>query len=356
LNSAASTPRDGSIIETVQGQDPQFTLLEAARIVARGNALDSKLDALAVHVLSAAGASATVVYLYDPVQQLLVPAAQAGLDAARLAVDGTISADDPEELVAKVVRERNTAVGEAGASRAFADQTDGAAGQIALPLIASDESGGDDAEGVLLASFAAGVPDVLGPENTLTALADLMAVAIRQARLENALMERADWIGRLANTDPLTGLANKLTFERMLELEIARATRQETQLSVLLFDVDDFAGINERAGGQAADDVLRHIAATLADQVRLVDTVARYGGDEFALIAPGGGGEVAGRRVANALANLEAGGERVSLGVGAVVYPHDGATSAELLAGATAALAEAKRRGRGAIVSRNGSG
>jgi diguanylate cyclase (GGDEF)-like protein len=189
----------------------------------------------------------------------------------------------------------------------------------------------------------------------LTALADLCAVAIRQARLENALQERADWIGRLANTDALTGLANRVTFERMLELEIARATRQETQLSVLLFDVDEFAAINERAGAQVADDVLRHVAATLADQVRLVDTVARYGSDEFALIAPGGGGEVAGRRVRDALSHLEAGGEPVSLSIGAVVYPQDGATSDELLAGATAALGEAKRRGRGSIVARSGS-
>jgi diguanylate cyclase (GGDEF)-like protein len=337
----------------MERHDPRFTLLEAARIVARGSELDAKLDALCVHVLSAAGASAAIVYLYDPVQQLLVPAAQAGLDAAQLAADGVVSADDPTELVAQVVRERRTATGGSGESRALADQTD-AEGQIALPLIASDDAGGEDAEGVLLASFAGGVPDIAGPENTLTALADLCAVAIRQARLESALMERADWIGRLANTDPLTGLANRVTFEKMLELEIARAIRQETLLSVLLFDIDDFAGINERAGAQAADDVLRHVAATLADQVRLVDTVARYGSDEFALIAPGGGGDVAGRRVSEAL-KIEAGGGPVSLSVGAVVYPQDGATSDELLAGATAALAEAKRRGRGSIVVRSGS-
>ena len=339
----------------MSNQDPQFTLLEAARIVARGSELDAKLDALCVHVLSAAGASAAIVYLFDPVQHLLVPAAQAGLNADLLAADGTISADDPDELVAQVARERRMATGTTGSSRALADQIDNGAGQIALPLIASDESGGEDAEGVLLASFADGVPDVAGPENMLTALADLCAVAIRQARLENALLERADWIGRLANTDPLTGLANRVTFERMLELEIARATRQETQLSVLLFDIDGFGQLNERAGAQAADDVLRHVAAMLADQVRLVDTVARFGPDEFALIAPGGGGEVAGRRVRDALSNLEAGGEPVSLGVGAVVYPNDGATSDELLAAAADALAEAKRRGRGSIVARSGA-
>jgi diguanylate cyclase (GGDEF)-like protein len=334
-------------------RDSQFTLLEATRIVARGSELDSKLDALCGHVLDT-GASAAMIYLFDPVGQVLVPAAQAGMDPSRLSPNGTISADDPEELVARVVRERRMATGPGGGSQAFADAGDGAE-QVALPLIAADEAGGEDAEGVLLASYAIGAPDVAGAENPLTALADLCAVAIRQARLENALLERADWISRLANTDPLTGLANRVTFERMLELEIARATRQETQLSVLLFDIDGFAQINERAGAEAADDVLRFVAATLAGQVRLVDTVARFGPDEFAMIAPGGGGEIAGRRISNAMNMLEAGGAPLTVGVGVVVFPQDGATSDELIAGAETTLAEAKRRGRGMIVARGGS-
>jgi diguanylate cyclase (GGDEF)-like protein len=343
--------RRGSIIALMQVQDPHFTLLEAARIVARGSALDAKLDALCVHVLSAAGASAAIVYLYDPVALLLVPAAEAGLDADALAEDGSISVDDENELVAQVVRDRRMATSTDGAtSRALTAQGHASTALVALPLVASDETGAEDAEGVLLAAFETGMPDPSGPENALTALADLCAVVIRQARLENALLERADWIGRLANTDPLTGLANRVTFERMLELEIARATRQETKLSVLLFDIDGFAEINDRAGAQTGDDVLRHVAATLADQVRLVDTVARFGPDEFALIAPGGGGEVAGRRVRDAFARLEAAGEPISVRVAVVVYPVDGATSDELLAAATAALDEAKRRGPGSIV------
>ncbi len=337
----------------MHARDSQFTLLEATRIVARGSELDSKLDALCGHVLDT-GASAAIVYLFDPVGQVLVPAAQAGLDPSSLSPNGSVSADDPEELIARVVRERRMATGPGGSSHAFADAGDGAV-QVALPLIAADEAGGEDAEGVLLASFAGGAPDIAGPENTLTALADLCAVAIRQARLENALLERADWIGRLANTDPLTGRATRVTFERMLELEIARATRLETQLSVLVFDIEGFSQINDRAGAEAADDVLRFVAATLAGQVRLVDTVARYGPDEFAMIAPGGGGEIAGRRISGAMNMLEAGGAPLTVGVGVVVFPQDGATSDELLVGAETALAEAKRRGRGVIVARGGS-
>jgi diguanylate cyclase (GGDEF)-like protein len=328
--------------------DPGFSLLEMARIVARSPELDTKLDALCGHVLSAAGATAAVIYLLDPVANILVPAAQSGLRGKMITARAEISIDDPDELAARVVRERRqmTVAGREGA-RAFTGQHPEWHELVAVPLVAADEAGGEDAEGVLLAAYEAAPPE--GSDDMLTALADLSAIAIRQARLQKALLERADWIGRLANTDPLTGLANKVTFERMLELELARATRQESQLSVLLFDVDGFEEINADGGSPAGDEVLRHVAATLADQVRLVDTVARFGSDEFSLIAPGGGGEIVGRRVRDALAKREAAGKPISVSIGAVVFPLDGATSSELLEAATRALAEAKRRGRGSI-------
>jgi len=340
----------------VDRPDTRFTLLDAARIVARVSELDAKLDALCAHAIDATGATATVIYLFDPVANLLVPAAQAGLDPSMLADNGKISVDDPAELAALVVRERRPmSVEGAAAAHGFSGQSVEWQGLVALPLVAADEAGGEDAEGVLLAAFEGSPPDLASPENALTALADLSAVAIRQARLESALQERGEWIGRLASTDPLTGLANRVTFERMLELEIARATRQETQVSVLLFDVDGFAEINEKGGAQAGDEVLRHVAATLAGEVRLVDTVARMGPDEFGLIAPGGGGQVAGRRVRDALANRESVVGPISVGVGAVVYPIDGGSSEELLEAAARALAEAKRRGRGTVFAASGS-
>ena len=334
---------------------PSFSLLDAARIVARSPELDVKLDALCEHVLGAAGAAAAVIYLFDPVANMLVPAAQSGLRGTMIAARAEVPADDPHELVATVARERRqVSVSGKDAASAFSGQHAEWQGLVGVPLVAADEAGGEDIEGVLLAAFER--PETaIAADDMLSALADLSAVAIRQARLQRALLERADWIGRLANTDPLTGLANRVTFERMLELELARATRQETQLSVLLFDIDGFAEINTDAGAPAADEVLRHVAATLADQVRVVDTVARYGPDEFALIAPGGGGEIAGRRVRDALLQREAAGRPISISVGAVVYPLDGATSEELLGAAGRALAEAKRRGRGSIFVASGS-
>jgi diguanylate cyclase (GGDEF)-like protein len=340
------------IIAAMDRTNPGFSLLEAARIVARSPDLDTKLDMLAEQAISAAGATAAVIFLLDPVANVLVPAAQSGMRGQMATAHAEVSVDDPAELVAQVVRDRRQlSVSGSEAAKAFTGHDIAWHSVVAVPLVAADEAGGEDAEGVLLASFETAPAD--GSDDMLTALSDLSAISIRQARLQRALLERADWIGRLANTDALTGLANKVTFERMLELELARATRQESQLSVLLFDVDGFAEINS-AGSPAGDEALRHVAATLADQVRLVDTVARYGPDEFSLIAPGGGGEVVGRRVRDALLKREAGGKPISVSVGAVVYPLDGATSSELLTAAGKALAEAKRRGRGSIFVASG--
>ena len=109
----------------------------------------------------------------------------------------------------------------------------------------------------------------------LRAVADLVAVAADRFRLASTVAERSEWFERLAHTDPLTGLANMRTFSRVLELELARAGRQGTEVSVAVFDIDDLTATNDAAGHEAGDDVLRSVAAVVAGAVRLVDSVAR---------------------------------------------------------------------------------
>lgn len=334
----------------MEGQPDAVTLLEAARTVARGGQLDAKLDALAEDVRLAAGAQAALIYLLDPLHSVLLPGAQAGLSEAALSAEEAVALDDPHELVARVVRERRAARGRAEASRSISRHADKLSALVCLPLVVADEVGGEDAEGALLAGFTGAEPDPNHPENPLTALADLCAVAIRTARLEHALTERAEWLERLATTDTLTGLANRTTLVNMLELEIARANREKTPLSVVVFDVDGLTEINERAGANVGDDVLRLVASTIADQVRVVDTVGRVGRDEFALVAPGNGATLVGRRVQEAAARIEVAGERVTLSAGAAVLTDKMRSGEELLEAASAALEEAKRRGSGKLV------
>jgi diguanylate cyclase (GGDEF)-like protein len=91
---------------------------------------------------------------------------------------------------------------------------------------------------------------------------------------------------RLARTDSLTQLTNRRTFIALAERELVRARRYRTPLAVVLCDLDHFKRINDTRGHQAGDRVLVHAARTLTQAVRDVDTVARWGGEEFALLLP----------------------------------------------------------------------
>ena len=90
----------------------------------------------------------------------------------------------------------------------------------------------------------------------------------------------------LAGRDPLTDVGNYRLLHERLHYELHRHQRVNGQLAVLLIDLDRFKQVNERLGHAAGDDVLRRVALTLRGAVRQQDTVARQGGDEFAVLAP----------------------------------------------------------------------
>ena len=91
----------------------------------------------------------------------------------------------------------------------------------------------------------------------------------------------------LAYKDPLTGLINRRAMERTLKVELARAKRYGTPLSLVFVDLDDFKPINDRFGHDRGDDVLGHVASVFTELSRETDVIARYAGDEFVLILPG---------------------------------------------------------------------
>jgi diguanylate cyclase (GGDEF)-like protein len=220
-----------------------------------------------------------------------------------------------------------------------------------LPLVVA--SGGVD---VVLGSIGFGWPaprelDATERE-TLTALASIAALAVDRTRLASTAAERSEWFERMAHTDPLTGLANERTVGRVLELELARAGRQGSEVSFAMFDVDDFRATNQEGGHEAGDDVLRRVAAVLAESVRLVDTVGRIGGDEFVLVAPGSAGAMVARRILDGIAALPpVGGRQITVSVGVARFPADGTDSAALIAAATDGLTRARAEGRGTIAS-----
>jgi diguanylate cyclase (GGDEF)-like protein len=223
---------------------------------------------------------------------------------------------------------------------------------VALRPLVVTRGGIEMPVGVMLLGWRTSRPLTDDEQPLLGAIADLTAVAIDRARLASMILERSEWFERLAHTDPLTGLANARTFARVLELELARAARQGSEISIAVFDVDNLGRINDTAGHGAGDDVLRAVASVLAESVRLVDTVARYGGDEFVLIAPGAAGPTVAQRVLNGVAALPPIAEGpITVSAGVARFPVDGATGDELLAAAKAALDRARSDGPGRIAS-----
>jgi len=170
----------------------------------------------------------------------------------------------------------------------------------------------------------------------------LLAVSSKMAlAVENALKyQQAE---SSATTDYLTGLPNARSLFLELDRELARCKRDETSLTVMVCDMDGFKQINDRFGHLEGNRVLRLFAQALKESCREYDYVARMGGDEFVIIAPGLPLEAAAKRADQVRALAKQAGLEVcaedilSLSVGQAVYPNDGKD-------AEALLAEADRR------------
>ncbi|TMD01524.1 MAG: EAL domain-containing protein [Chloroflexi bacterium] len=148
-----------------------------------------------------------------------------------------------------------------------------------------------------------------------------------------------------ARLDPLTGVANRRVWEEELQRALSRARRDRKPLSVAILDLDNFKGFNDDWGHPRGDRLLRDVATAWSHALRDVDFLARYGGDEFAVVMPGCAGLDA-RAVLQRL--REATPERQQTSGGVAEW--DGKESADELVGrADAALFEAKRAHRGSI-------
>jgi diguanylate cyclase (GGDEF)-like protein len=316
---------------------PDPLLLAAIRAVARSGDPDATLSELLEIGMRAAGAERAAAFLWDAERGGLALAGSRGyppddLSALEAAVE---AADHPVQLAAQ---ERiHTSSRPAGGGLVIA----------AWPVVVGRD-GIEEPIGAL-ALEVDGTPSAEIGER-VAALADLVAVVVDRARLAENAAERIDWAERLANSDLLTGLANAHTLSRVLELEIIRAARQRSELSLAVFDVDDLTGFNESNGRGAGDDALREVAAVIAQSIRLVDTVARWGGDEFMLVAPGATGTTVVRRIVEAIAATTLpGGGHVTVSAGLAHFPADGTMSDELVFAAKAALRAAQAAGRGTL-------
>lgn len=160
-----------------------------------------------------------------------------------------------------------------------------------------------------------------------------------------------------AETDDLTGLANRRGFLRAVEAELNRYRRHQSPMAVAMMDLDHFKHINDQLGHAAGDRLLCDVARRLSDHLRSFDQVARIGGDEFAVLFPQtlpGEAVQACRRLVECIRSLPLastwGGFRVGLSCGVAVATAHDVNAVELLARADVNLYRAKKSGRGKVV------
>lgn len=183
---------------------------------------------------------------------------------------------------------------------------------------------------------------------------------IRRRRYHEKLRQLLDQSVSMAYTDGLTGVFNRRYLESHLAKRLEAAGQSGKPLSMMMIDIDNFKGFNDRYGHAVGDRVLIKVAGTLSDNVRNIDLVARYGGEEFAMVMPDTGAEGAllvGERLRQAVEEtmVEAGEElgplrvTVSIGIATAAKGVDSATF--LQQRADAALYRAKGAGRNRVVS-----
>jgi diguanylate cyclase (GGDEF)-like protein len=322
----------------------QAAILASAAALARDTDLEAGLRDLLASTMEAVGATRAALLTRQPDGDTPQLVASAGYSPGEYAALAAAILEERDHPLAAAARQGRSASGRSGT---LPDGTP--ATEVDLPLIVGRE-GIEHVLGVVSFTWPGERTIDQATSEVLAAAAGLAALVIDRARLASLAEERGDWLARVAGSDALTGLASRRTLDRVLELEIARAERLATELSLVVVDVDSFRATNSEAGAAAGDDLLRAVAAVLTEHVRLVDTVARIGGDEFAIVAPGSGGVTVAQRVLATIDVLEpVAGRPVSVSAGIARFPADGATGEELLAAALAALGGARVTGAGAI-------
>ena len=213
---------------------------------------------------------------------------------------------------------------------------------IVIPLIARQSLKG------ALNIYRDGLQEFTEVEYTLAKrFGDAAALAIDNAHIRATLELQAQ-------TDALTGLLNHRAFHELLREELVHASATHGTLALVMVDLDDFKRVNDVYGHATGDHVLVELASILRGSVRTTDAVCRIGGEEFAIVAPGGDREAAAalaERVVSRVESADFGAVGpLGLSIGVALGPTHAANPRELVACAEAAMMTAKARGKGRVV------
>jgi diguanylate cyclase (GGDEF)-like protein len=187
----------------------------------------------------------------------------------------------------------------------------------------------------------------------LVTMATLAVAGLIVARLRSAVENMVGELTERAHVDSLTGALNRRGLEERAALELARAQRDATPVSMLAIDIDHFKSLNDGYGHSTGDDVLRFVAAAITRVTRAVDAVARLGGDEFVVILPGAtvddAAVIAGRLRDAVLGGSNGSIPPVTLSIGVASAQASSTTLEGVWHAADLAMYEAKRAGGNSV-------
>jgi len=234
-------------------------------------------------------------------------------------------------------------LGRVPASAKFFTET---ASRMCIPLVSFGQTLG------VLALDSAN-PDAFrdGDQQSLESVADICATAIQNAHY-------VDRVKQLAYLDGLTGIFNRRFFELRILEEIERARRGGTGMAVIMADIDQFKRLNDEFGHVLGDEVLRQASSLFHQQLRKVDVVCRYGGEEFGILLTQVNATQA-MAVAEKLRKMVEGWQfpgvprTVTISAGTAAFPEHGTTRDQLVKAADSALYAAKQFGRNAVCLAN---
>ena len=311
-------------------------LYRVSQAVATSNTVAALLERVARDVATAVDADRVAAYALD-VGRREVFAASVSASASTCPGAAPLEPLGFEALWAgslgQALRERRTVSGPGGVDAA-----------LAVPLLFEDKPLG----GLTLCKHR-GAPDFDSDDRQLLeAIANQVAVAVEQRHLLDRLEHQA-------YHDTLTGLPNRLLFEDRLAQAVARSGRSGQPFALLFVDLDEFKHVNDTFGHHVGDGLLRQVAARLGGCLRQGDTLARMGGDEFALVLTDLG-SADGVRVAQRYLELfkhpfctEGHELFVTASIGACIYPKDGTDASVLLQHSDSAMYNAKTHGKNAV-------
>jgi diguanylate cyclase (GGDEF)-like protein len=174
-------------------------------------------------------------------------------------------------------------------------------------------------------------------------------------QMTRALKETHTSLEQLSTTDELTKLFNRRQLVRVFASELDRMQRSDSELSLMILDIDHFKDFNDRHGHLQGDAFLRETGTFLKGRIRSTDVAARYGGEEFVVLLPGIGKEHAKQKAEwlrkdfESAQFLDQDSATVTISIGVATCPEDGSSQEELLKKADEALYEAKRQGRNRV-------